>query len=168
MGRCRKNFADLWIFCTDNSGNYAFLLARSDYQLVGSYWPACSEIISSYWQGFRRSEASCTDIAAQRILTHSDLSASCSNVSRQINQIFFSCADNGLATYILLFCQSPWRGGKFLQAVPRKQIETALRVCWRADSVAFSEEIDFAECLIKGGVCMLRLLSLGWKHAAQG
>ena len=151
MGRCRKNFADLWIFCTDNSGNYAFLLACSDHQPVSPYWPACSEIISSDWHGFCGSEASCANIAAQRVLTHSDLSASCSDVSQKISQIFFSCADNGLATYILLFCQSPWRGDKFLQAVPRKQIETALRVCWRADSVAFSEEIDFDK---RGSLCV--------------
>jgi len=41
-----KNLADLCVFCTDNSGNYAFLLARSDHQLVGPHRPTCSEIIS--------------------------------------------------------------------------------------------------------------------------
>ena len=167
MGRCRKNFADLWIFCTDDSGNYAFLLARSDHQFVGPHRPACSEIISYDWHSFCRSEASCADITTQRVLTHSDSWASCSDVSRQISQIFFSCADHGLTTYILLFCQSPRRGNTFLQAVPRKQVETAFRVCWRADSVAFSEEIDCAECLKKGG-CMFTLALLGLETCCSG
>src|SRR5215470_19029504 len=103
---------------------------------------------------------------SSRVLTHRDSSACCSDVSWQISQIFVSCTDHGLTTYILLFCQSPRRGNTFLQAVPREQVETAFRVCRRANSVAFSEEIDCAECLKKGDAC-LRLSSLGWKHAAQ-